>query len=76
MTSHATHPVEQAAQAIGGTAGPLLFGFKLREFWLWLMVRQWQGIMDHVGYELPFDPFRYIPGIGGTEFHDDHHKYF
>lgn len=74
-TSHAVHPVEMLLQSIGAMMGPLLFAMELRIFWLWLVVRQWQGVLDHVGYDLPFDILHYIPGIGGTKFHDDHHKY-
>lgn len=75
-TSHAVHPVEMLLQSIGAMAGPVIFAMELRVFWLWLALRQWQGILDHIGYELPFDILHYIPGIGGTKFHDDHHKYF
>mmetsp|Transcript_25049 Transcript_25049/g.32629 ORF Transcript_25049/g.32629 Transcript_25049/m.32629 type:complete len:83 (-) Transcript_25049:199-447(-) len=60
-------------------AMPMLFGTHLWSLWIWLSVRQYQGVLDHVGYhELPcfLDPFSYIPGVGGTKFHDDHHKYF
>ena len=40
------------------------------------MIRQLQGVLDHTGYEFPYDPLAIVPGVGGTKFHDDHHKYF
>ena len=43
-------------QAVGAVAGPLLLGLPRRSFWVWLVLRQWQGIEDHCGYELPFAP--------------------
>jgi len=81
-SSHALHPVEMALQSIGALSGPLLWSFtqglSLRALWSWLALIQFQGVMDHTGYELPFpfDVFKYIPGCGGTAFHDDHHKLF
>ena len=75
-TSHAVHPVEMMLQSIGALCGPLLFGFGRELLWLWLVVRQWQGVLDHTGYELPVDPIGWIPGVGGTKFHDEHHQYF
>ena len=79
-SSHAVHPVEMLLQAIGGMLGPLLwasfspYGMHRISFWTWLGVRQLQGVLDHTGYDV--DPFEYIPGVGGTRAHDDHHKYF
>jgi methylsterol monooxygenase len=78
-TSHAVHPVEMMLQSIGTMTLPLAIGMHLHVFWLWLCIRQYQGVLDHVGYDdLPFflDPFSIIPGVGGTKFHDDHHQYF
>ena len=48
-TSHATHPLEMMLQGVGGMLGPLLIGCTLTEFWVWLAVRQWQGMEDHTG---------------------------
>lgn len=87
-TSHAVHPVEMLCQSVGTMTVPLAVGMNLKVFWLWLALRQYQGVLDHSGYEgLPFylDPFSSmsglrIPGIGqiigGTKFHDDHHRLF
>ena len=71
-TSHAVHPVEITLQTIGGIVGPLVFGMNRQMFWLWLIIRQIQGIMDHSGLDL--DPIGWIPGVAGTKFHDDHHR--
>jgi sterol desaturase/sphingolipid hydroxylase (fatty acid hydroxylase superfamily) len=73
-TSHALHPVEIALQSFGALSGPLLVGMSAQMFWLWLAVRQAQGVLDHTGFD--FDPFQWLPGVGGTKFHDDHHKLY
>eukprot|EP00937_MAST-01D_sp_MAST-1D-sp2_P001434 g1434.t1 len=75
LASHATHPVEMLLQAVGAMLGPLLLAAPRQTFWLWLVVRQWQGIEDHCGYELPFAPSRFAPSLfGGAPFHDIHHS--
>merc|ERR1711975_182685 len=81
ISSHALHPVEMLLQSVGTMGAPTLWSFfcgdvSLQMVWLWLDVRQCQGVLDHTGYELPVDPVGWIPGVGGTRFHDDHHKYF
>lgn len=75
-SSHAVHPVEMLLQSVGAMMGPILLGMDLETYWIWLCVRQWQGVLDHIGYELPFDLCTWIPGVGGTSFHDAHHKHF
>jgi sterol desaturase/sphingolipid hydroxylase (fatty acid hydroxylase superfamily) len=85
VVSHATHPVEMALQAVGALSGPLLLGMPRRAFWCWLVLRQWQGIEDHCGYELPFSPSAMLRRAklpfawalwGGGAFHDEHHAKF
>jgi len=80
-SSHAIHPVEMMCQSVGAMLGPMLFahvwgGMTLSQYWTWIVVRQLQGVLDHTGFDLPLDPLRIIPGVGGTKFHDDHHRYF
>jgi len=75
-TSHAVHPVEIILQSIGAMMGPIIFSMPLRHYWVWLTIRQIQGVLDHTGYDFPWDPIRWVPGVGGTKFHDDHHRHF
>lgn len=82
LTSHATHPVEMMLQSVGAMAGPLLnpiagpLNTHVGVFWLWLIVRQLQGIEDHCGYDFPLlSPSSWSFGVlGGAEFHDAHHE--
>jgi len=80
-TSHAVHPVEMLLQAVGTMLGPICwsfssYGMPAKIYWAWLAIRQLQGVLDHTGYHFKLDPLTWIPGCGGTKFHDDHHKYF
>ena len=43
---------------------------------MWLTLRQWHGVLDHVGVELPMDPAHFWLGVGGARFHDEHHQFF
>jgi sterol desaturase/sphingolipid hydroxylase (fatty acid hydroxylase superfamily) len=77
--SHAVHPVEMMLQGIGTCVGPLLVFYKQvhpHTWYIWLIIRQWQGIEDHIGYEFWWSPTFLIPGIGGSRHHDYHHQYF
>ena len=75
IVSHATHPVEMLLQSVGAMLGPLLLGVPRQTFWLWLVLRQWQGIEDHCGYEFPFSLSCLWPtAFGGAPFHDLHHS--
>lgn len=53
-----------------------MFAMPLKYYWMWLAIRQFQGVLDHSGYDFPYEPLRLIPGVGGTKFHDDHHRVF
>lgn len=72
MATNATHPFEMMLQSVGGMMGPILFQFHFKQLWVWLIIRQWIGIEDHIGYELPFSPTKYF--FAGSEFHDAHHS--
>eukprot|EP00756_Hemistasia_phaeocysticola_P064396 Hpha_TRINITY_DN7760_c0_g1::TRINITY_DN7760_c0_g1_i1::g.85414::m.85414/K07750/E1.14.13.72, SC4MOL, ERG25; methylsterol monooxygenase len=76
LSAYAVTPVELSLQSIGATLGPLVLwrGSTHRHLlWLFLWLRQWQGIEDHTGYHLPIGT-HLIPGVGGTTFHDAHHS--
>lgn len=78
--STALHPAEMLLQTVGAMSGPLLWagtcGLPVTVLWAWLALIMVQGVFDHCGYDLPWDPFSLLPGAGGAPFHDDHHKMF
>jgi sterol desaturase/sphingolipid hydroxylase (fatty acid hydroxylase superfamily) len=73
--SYAVHPVELMCQSLGGLLGPfilypLLFrGEKVpvEIFWAYIFIRQWQGLEDHIGFDIKFSPTQLF---GGTLHHD------
>ena len=73
-TSHAVHPVELFLQSIGGMLGPIITNMSLPMLWLWFIVRQAHGVIEHSGYDSWLDPLGWVPFMAGTKFHDDHHK--
>ena len=72
-------------QSVGAMFVPVILGMNRKVYWIWLAIRQYQGILDHCGYEelpLLLDPFSFLSNVGqgqlfgGTKFHDDHHLHF
>jgi sterol desaturase/sphingolipid hydroxylase (fatty acid hydroxylase superfamily) len=76
----AVHPFEMMLQAFGTCLAPLGIFYGTTHpilFWTFLVIRQLQGIEDHLGYELAWSPTHYLPAVfGGTKFHDLHHQTF
>jgi sterol desaturase/sphingolipid hydroxylase (fatty acid hydroxylase superfamily) len=78
LVALAQHPVEMLLQSVGGQLGALvLLHAHPLEFWLYLAVRIYFGVEDHVGVAVPWSLSRLLPGVfGGSEFHDEHHVKF
>lgn len=70
------HPVETFFLGIGTILGPFFLSRHLFELWVWLFFRLMETVEDHAGYELPFNPTRYIPFWAGATHHDFHHEKF
>ena len=76
ITAEYAHPIETFILGIGTLLGPLFFARHMSELWAWLLVRLWETVEDHSGYDLPFNPTNLIPFWGGAVHHDFHHKTF
>eukprot|EP00030_Apusomonadida_sp_AF-17_P005896 a676613_317.p1 GENE.a676613_317~~a676613_317.p1 ORF type:complete len:322 (-),score=116.69 a676613_317:21-959(-) len=70
------HPIETAFLGIGTMLGPMLLIDHLLTLWIWLVVRLFQTIEVHSGYDFPWSLNRWIPFWGGAIFHDFHHEKF
>lgn len=70
------HPAETIFTGFGTVIPVILFRPHLFTVLVWIVVRQWQAISVHVGYDLPFRPSRFLPFLGGARFHDRHHERF
>ncbi|KAK4535879.1 hypothetical protein CDCA_CDCA06G1904 [Cyanidium caldarium] len=67
------HPVEVVALGIPTIAGPVLLSSHLFTTLVWLMIRQYEAIDIHSGYEFRWNLNHWIPFYAGTEHHDFHH---
>ncbi len=70
------HPLETIYTGFGTLLPVILFAPHLSTVLLWIVVRQWQAISVHVGFDLPWRPSRFLPILGGARFHDVHHQKF
>lgn len=67
------HPLEVIILAIPTFAGPALIGPHLYTLMIWQMMRNYEAIDIHSGYELPLTFKSFLPGYAGTDHHDYHH---
>jgi sterol desaturase/sphingolipid hydroxylase (fatty acid hydroxylase superfamily) len=67
------HPLEVILLGIPTIAGPVLLSSHLLTTLVWMMLRQYEAIDIHSGYEFRWNLNAYLPFYGGTEHHDYHH---
>lgn len=67
------HPFETFILAIPTFAGPLLVGPHLFTLLVWQLLRNYEAIDIHSGYELPFSFKPLFPLYAGADHHDHHH---
>ncbi|CDF40295.1 C-4 methyl sterol oxidase [Chondrus crispus] len=68
------HPFEVLFLGFATLLGPLLISPHLATIYVYLAARSVQTVECHSGYDLPYSPRKWIPGYGGAEFHDHHHR--
>lgn len=67
------HPLEVILLGVPTIAGPVLLSSHLFTTLVWMMLRQYEAIDIHSGYEFRWNLNCYLPFYGGTEHHDYHH---
>lgn len=72
------HPVETLFLGMGTAIGPILFASDLHLITLWtfLVLRLFQVIDAHSGYDFPWSLHHWLPFWAGADFHDHHHQIF
>jgi len=72
-----SHPLEGIfSNTFPTIIGPILFGAHLSVFWVYLVLRIWETVDAHSGYNFPFSPWSVFPSIqGGADKHDFHHSH-
>eukprot|EP00747_Dinoflagellata_sp_TGD_P085894 gnl/TRDRNA2_/TRDRNA2_163056_c0_seq3.p1 gnl/TRDRNA2_/TRDRNA2_163056_c0~~gnl/TRDRNA2_/TRDRNA2_163056_c0_seq3.p1 ORF type:complete len:1033 (-),score=167.79 gnl/TRDRNA2_/TRDRNA2_163056_c0_seq3:140-3238(-) len=70
------HPVETVVLGGGFFIPLVLFTNHLIFAWVWLVLRLAETTDVHLGYDIPFNPLKFIPGYAGVRHHDFHHAKF
>ncbi|KXS16075.1 hypothetical protein M427DRAFT_123004 [Gonapodya prolifera JEL478] len=75
------HPLETLILGLGTIGGPLLLvvatgDLHIISVFAWISVRIVQEIDAHSGYDFPWSLRRFLPFVGGADFHDFHHMNF
>ncbi|KAF5099248.1 hypothetical protein D0Z03_001065 [Geotrichum reessii] len=81
LTAEYAHPVEVAVTGLGTVGSPLLYAYFFGNMHLvtiisWVVLRLFQAIDSHSGYDFPWSLRHFLPIWAGADHHDDHHKYF
>lgn len=81
LTAEYAHPVEVAVTGLGTVGSPLLWAYVFGNIHLvtvicWVVLRLFQAVDAHSGYEFPWSLHHFFPLWAGADHHDDHHKYF
>lgn len=76
VAANYAHPGETIFTGFGTVLPVLLLRPHLSTLLVWIVVRQWQAVSVHCGYDLPHRLSRYLPFLGGARFHDRHHRRF
>ncbi|CEL11046.1 Putative C-4 methylsterol oxidase [Aspergillus calidoustus] len=81
LTAEYASPWETFFLGLGTICPPLILGYVTGNVHLitvlsWMALRQVQAIDAHSGYDFPWSLRRIFPFWGGSDWHDDHHRYF
>ena len=76
VAANYAHPAETIFTGFGTLLAVIVLRPHLATVLVWIVVRQWQAISVHVGYDFPWRPARWLPILGGARFHDRHHQRF
>ncbi|CAL1533928.1 unnamed protein product [Lymnaea stagnalis] len=77
MTAEYAHPAETLILGMGFFWGILLLANHVVLMWAWVMIRLFETIDVHSGYEIPYlNVFHLVPFYGGARYHDFHHYNF
>jgi len=56
--------------------GPILVGSHLYVLYVWIIIRNIEAADGHSGYDLPWNPLKFLPFYDGAVYHDFHHARF
>lgn len=70
------HWIEFSATAGLMLLVPILIGAHLYVVFIWVVIRQFEAVDGHTGYDVPYNPAHYLPLYEGPAYHDFHHARF
>lgn len=70
------HWFEYVAISSLAMVGPILVGCHIYVLYAWIIIRNLEAADGHAGYDLPWNPLRYLPLYDGPVYHDFHHARF
>ncbi|KAJ1961527.1 C-4 sterol methyl oxidase [Dispira parvispora] len=81
LTAEYAHPLEVVILGMGTIGGPLLWvmatgNLHIVTVFLWIVVRLFQTVDSHSGYDFPWSLRNWVPFWSGAEHHDYHHMAF
>ncbi|ODQ81558.1 hypothetical protein BABINDRAFT_108819 [Babjeviella inositovora NRRL Y-12698] len=81
LTAEYAHPVEVISLGFGTVGFPMIYAYFTRDLHLftvtcWVVLRLFQAVDSHSGYDFPWSLNKFIPFWSGAEHHDLHHRYF
>ncbi|KAF7328927.1 Methylsterol monooxygenase [Mycena venus] len=81
LAAEYAHPAEVAILGTGTIAGPILYcafasNFHIYSMYIWIVLRLFQAIDAHSGYDFPWSLQHWLPFWSGAEHHDFHHMAF
>lgn len=89
LAAEYAHPVEVMSLGFGTVGFPMLYALivvkapglhlpslHLFTLSLWVVLRLFQAVDSHSGYDFPWSLNRFLPLWAGASHHDDHHHYF
>jgi methylsterol monooxygenase len=80
LAAEYAHPAEVMILGMGTLAGALVLCFFTEvhfiSFWMWVIIKLFQAIDSHSGYDFPWSLQHIVPFWSGAEHHDFHHMAF
>ncbi|CCK70158.1 methylsterol monooxygenase KNAG_0D04120 [Huiozyma naganishii CBS 8797] len=81
LSAEYAHPLETMSLGFGTVGMPILYVMYTGELHLftlclWVVLRLFQAVDSHSGYDFPWSLNKFLPFWAGAEHHDLHHHYF
>ncbi|CDK24297.1 unnamed protein product [Kuraishia capsulata CBS 1993] len=81
LTAEYAHPIEVMSLGFGTVGFPIIYAYitgdlHLFTVTLWVVMRLFQAVDAHSGYEFPWSLHHFVPFWAGSDHHDLHHHYF